>query len=1822
MPKSIAPDPGTTLSITGATEHNLKDISIDIPHNALITVTGLSGSGKSSLVFDTIYAEGQRRYIETFSPYTRQFLDKIKKPEIRHISGIRPTIAIQQRTRAHSTRSTVGSISNIQDYLKILWANLSTVACTSCGTPLPRWTSNRIAAHIQMAVTEKPRAITLLICAPYQVHNPNQFLEEQERLRVLGFARYFCTTKQEVVSLAESTPVFKNNNLHPIVYLVLERLRGGTQAETRIREAVDQARQLSKERCTLIELNGTQPAPLTNFDNDGNCLTCNTPHGSLPSPQPHLFSYSHPLGACPECRGFGRILEIDITKCVPDPSISIMDGALACWNGEKCAKERRSLLKFCAKEDIPTSIPWAKLSPAAKDKILNHDSRAFCGVLPWFKWLEGKTYKMHVRIFLARYRSPRVCAKCSGTRFTDGALSYRINGYRISDAWELPLKELLDFGAAILASKNTLPRDINAVAQSLISRLTFLCDLGLEYLTLSRSARTLSGGEMQRVNLATALGTELTSTHFILDEPSVGLHQRDTDRLSNVIRTLTDRGNSVTVVEHDLGVVGSGDYIIELGPGSGAKGGNLTAFVPQSSWHPPSLATTNPTRAKLQPDLKHNVLKVFGAKSRNLKGFDLEIPLQRLVAITGVSGSGKSTLINEVLARTWNASKQVVVEEDSEIAAETNQVEGFSHLADLVLVDQTPLAKSPRANIATYTDMWEHFRSAFAGTESAKGRALSRSSFSFNVDGGRCSACKGAGATREEMQFLSDVVVPCETCNGTRFSKTVLEVTLDGLNVAEVLSTPAQDCERFIGIIPKIAATITLLNQLGLGHLTLGHPLSDLSGGEAQRLKLVPYITAKNQGNSLFIFDEPTTGLHLYDIYKLLEVFRFLRDAGHTVICVEHNLALIYESDWVIDLGPEGGEQGGYLLATDTPENLAKDQTLATGKALAEWLETYKLLRATPTKKVEIANSKILPLPVQKHEKRNIEIRGARANNLKNVDLDVPLGKFLAFTGVSGSGKSTIAKDIIYAEGQRRYLDCLSPYARQFIKELAQPDVDSIKNLLPTIFVAQHTFQPGALSTVGTLSESYHYLRLLFAKTGTQYCLSHPNQPITGASPRGIAERVACIEGPVRLLAPVIKKKKGHHREVVERALAGNIHEIRVDGIFCRPGSVTEGLARNKVHSIEFTTARIAAPAVELELLEQAITDTIAISGGEIIVVTSREEILLSVTRACPICNRGYFAPDPEDFSFSSQRGQCKTCSGTGATPTGKVCSGCQGTRIAAGGRNVKINDKNIGELAQLSTSAVLDFLAEVNLTGRAAELAKPIFTDLVRRLRTLCEMGLDYLELNRSCDTLSSGEMQRLRLSAALGSPLTGVLYLFDEPSAGLHPQDNQRVLKMLRTLRDSGNSVVIIEHDPESILATDHVIDVGPGGGREGGEIICNAPQAVFRTSKSSLTAKSIDSYQSELCRSLEVKSATKVKKSITEENTLSIESYGIGNVHPLNIELPMGSLIVVGGVSGAGKSTLVNRILRDTIIHGTPTQSSSTGPAQWKHLGTKVTSTLPIARVVEVDQKPIGKNARSTPISYLKIFDEFRRLYASTLEARAAGYNTSFFSYNSGKGRCAACNGLGMLRLEMSFLADAKVLCEECVGWRYNEQARSILFAGVSIADLLRLTFSEAKELFAHHRRVHHKLRMTCELGLGYLTLGQDSSTLSGGESQRLKLVAELSTNRTGHTLYLLDEPTTGLHISDVGKLISTLKQLVTAGNTVVVIEHEEHMIANADYFIELGPEAAHNGGAITFTGTPRELLKDKTCWATILKEKFKDKQGRNSVPDNTMASGGFA
>ncbi|MEP6585128.1 MAG: excinuclease ABC subunit UvrA, partial [Candidatus Udaeobacter sp.] len=1570
--------------------------------------------------FQTIYAEGQRRYVETFSPYMRQFLDRMDKPRVDEIRGIPPAIAIEQSNPVKTSRSTVGTMTEINDYLKLLWPRISRAFCPSCGREIRPETAQSIAKQVLRDCFGKNILITFWVAVPSKTEPRNffDFLQQQGYLRVL--------IDNKVVRVDDPNP--KTKRLGARTQVVQDRIAITGENRTRLVEAIETALRFGKDQVNIIPVEaGGSPATsktatdsatttVLPFSTGWHCAWCDL---DIRPATVGLFSFNNPLGACPDCRGFGRTIAIDLNKAIPDRSLSIKQGVVRVFRGVEFGESQKDLLRACAREDIDINVPFEELPKADQDFVIEGERRSgeytdedyeddrWYGVRGFFRWLESKTYKMHVRVLLSRYRAYVTCPKCNGSRYQPEALNYRIQGAAGSSAavasakaaslpsqkgrletaspcLTLPELQALSISDArdLLRAIECSPNDKTAqmLRDEICARLNYLCEVGVGYLTLDRSTRTLSGGEVQRVNLTTCLGASLANTLFVMDEPSIGLHPRDVGQLVRVMHNLRDKGNTLLVVEHEEQIIRAADNLIDLGPGRGEHGGELVWNGPLSNFlrdgdvAPRSLTRDYLTSRKSIPVPKSrrkwtSSVKILGARQHNLKNIDVELPVGVFTCVTGVSGSGKSTLIHDVLYR--NLLRAKGQSSDQEPGA-CKSITGTHRIGDVVMVDQSPLSRTPRSTPILYLGLFDQVRELFAAQPEAMAQGLTAGAFSFNAGDGRCERCSGTGYEKIEMQFLSDLYVRCAECEGKRFQPHVLKVRLHEKSIHDVLELTVSEAIEFfarlgeqeIGKTPspqssprqgeagakrqvrvdpyiQISNGLKVLDEVGLGYLRLGQPLNTLSGGESQRLKLVGHLSDASGTGNLFIFDEPTTGLHFDDVAILLQLFQRLVDRGHSLVVIEHNLEVIKSADWIVDLGPEGGDAGGEVVATGAPEQITLAENSHTGKFLRKVLRSADMLPAIrgilPRTKQDLyahdddeialraaeePSSRMLALP-----RRNgaIHVRGAREHNLKNIDLEIPREQLVVITGLSGSGKSTIAFDILFAEGQRRFLDSMSPYARQFVEQLEKPDVDLVSGLPPTVAIEQRVTRGGGKSTVATVTEIYHFLRLLFAKTGTQFC-PDCDLAVEKQSAASMVKQIetAAKRGPLKVLAPLVKARKGFHTDVARWAERQGFDTLYVDGKLV-PVAQFRKLERFKEHTIDVVVGVIDRRRIAgaREIARRALE----IGRGTARLLDSKNRLtVLSTEMSCPNCGRAFEELDPRLFSFNSPHGMCEECGGfgeiwdqdlqTGANRDDESvleselaaeresewidegeaseCSSCHGSRLNAVARNVRVQGYTIDQFTDLSAGEAARAIAKLRFKGRNQTVAAGLIPEIQQRLRFMETVGLGYLALGRSAKTLSGGESQRIRLAAQLGSNLRGVLYVLDEPTIGLHPRDNQRLLETLTTLRNKGNSLIVVEHDEETMRRADHIIDLGPRAGIHGGEVVASGTLSDVQKNPNSETARCL---KSPLCHPIRGS-----RRSLRDvENWIEIRGARANNLKNIDVRLPVGRLSVITGISG---------------------------------------------------------------------------------------------------------------------------------------------------------------------------------------------------------------------------------------------------------------------------------------------------------------------------------
>jgi len=1815
-----APRPDA-IRLRGVRQNNLKGFDVDIPVGKLVVVTGLSGAGKSSLVFDTLHAEGQRRYVETFSPYVRQFLELLPSPALDSAENVRPSVAIKQGNAVRTSRSTVGTMTELCDWFKVWFAHRADLIDPASGKVIvPRGPD---AAWQDSLARFMGQSLSLA----FAVSKPETlgWKTIAEEFAKAGFSRAFASghrirlTEDEIP--ADATELL----------VIQDRVTIATDQASRFHEAALAAFRLGGARLRLLDDQGHELSRYSEV------LESPIDGRKFRPASPALFSFNSPVGACPECRGFGRVIGLDWNKIIPNPALTLAEGAIAPFQGNVYGESQKDLVRACRKAAIPLDVPWKKLSAAHRKIVENgeagyvqgeYDSKWY-GIRGFFRWLEGTTYKMHVRVFLSRWRAYESCPKCHGRRFREESLFWRWQGKSLPELYASPVSDLRTLLTPLAPKDSRHPAD--HALEAILARLGYLEAVGLGYLALDRLSRTLSGGEVQRVNLTSCLGACLADTVFVLDEPSVGMHARDLSRMVGILRSLVDQGNTVVVVEHDESVMRAADWLIEIGPRPGAEGGHLLyQGVPKGILKIKNSATGNwlSGRRVSEPRSPRPIgdttarLRVSGATVNNLHDFACSIPLGRLVGLCGVSGSGKSTLLHQVIGRRDP--------ESGDEAKELKWVKFDKEPAEVALVDQSPATRTPRSNPALYVGAWDAIRTLLGNSAEAKAAGLTPSHFSFNAGEGRCERCGGAGWETVEMQFVSDVALPCPSCNGKRFRDEVLSFHYDGKSVGDLLAMSVTEARKFLGERTPASAQLACLEEVGLGYLSMGQPLTTLSGGEAQRLKLVRYLSRidTRKPGALLLLDEPTTGLHREDVARLIGLLHRLTEAGHSLIVVEHHLDVLKSCDWILEMGPEAGPAGGHLVAEGTPADVAKAATV-TGRFLAQGDDAFASASTTASK----------PRPT------SISLRGAREHNLKDVSLEIPHGSLTVMTGVSGSGKSSLAFDILFAEGQRRFLECVSAYARQFVEQLPKPDIDSLTGLPPTVAIEQRVTRGSAKSTVATVTEIAQYLRVLFARAGVLHSptTGEPLEEMTeDAVVRLVAKKAKSLKkGSLLVAAPLVRSRKGHHRPLAEWAETKGLRLLRCDGKMLKVEGF-EGLDRYSEHDVDAVFGEIRAdglislPDETEESGEKALRTLVrqVLAAGKnacvLLGADGHQVAYLSTARSDPATGESFPEVDPKHLSWNSPRGWCPDCRGHGLEVTTfssdeeesinenaiadrvgeEVCPTCHGERLGPIGRSVKLagpkgRSLSLPGLLRLQPDESLAFLSGLKLEAREKAIVGALLPEIAARLRFLDSVGLGYLALDRGADTLSGGEAQRIRLAAQLGSTLSGALYVLDEPSIGLHPRDNDRLIGSLKDLRDRGNTVLVVEHDEDTMRAADLVIDMGPGAGVHGGTIVAQGTAAALEKRADSVTGRFLKEAIPHPLRGARRPVAGKGAPA----EWVRLKNASLRNLKGFDVQIPVGRLTVVCGVSGAGKSTLVTDLLAPAIRAAvskkkdglTGKEALAVVSYQGKPAFTTLSGLKGFRQLVVVDQEPIGKTPRSTPATYIGAWDLIRIRLASLPEAAIRGHGAGFFSFNTTGGRCEACSGAGRIKLEMSFLPDTYVPCEECAGTRYGSAAKAIRWNGKSAADLLAMTFEEAAAFLSFDAKLGDLCGLMVKTGLGYLTLGQSSPTLSGGEAQRLKLVSELaqglptfrerSRGEIRPNLYILEEPTIGLHQADCRRLIELLHALIDQGHTIVVIEHHPDVIAEADWVLEIGPEGGNAGGELVHAGDPESLAKQK-------------------------------
>ena len=1951
-----------TIVVRGAREHNLQNVSLDIPKNKLVVFTGVSGSGKSSLAFDTLYAEGQRRYVESLSNYARQFLGQLPKPEVESIAGLSPAISIQQKTAGRNPRSTVGTVTEVADYLRVLFARVGVGHCPTCGREITAQSREQIIGRV-LALDPGTR---FLLLAPVVRGQKGEFKDFFADLVKRGYVR--ARVDGSLVKLSDDAKLDKR--VKHTIEVVVDRLVAGDPAKSRPRvaEAVEQALALAGGAVVIsVEPAADAPpdaAPSADVLLSAKyaCTHCNI---SYEPPSPQLFSFNSPQGMCPACDGIGTQYTFDPALVVPDEAVSIADGAVPLVGPLKgMGRWRKHIYEGAAKSlGIDLKLPWKKLHARDRDVWLNGAGEAHIvwewkqrggkvwkhsgkwdGVVPQLMSQFKKAAAGPQRLRLEKFMRVVRCPACRGDRLNPQARAAQVGGKTLAEVGALPAGELVPWFDSLEQNLTPVGRVVaGELLKEIRARVGFLLNVGLHYLSLDRAAPTLSGGEAQRIRLAGQIGSGLVGVLYILDEPSIGLHPRDNLRLLRSLERLRDMGNTVLVVEHDEDTMRAADYLVDFGPGPGVRGGHIVAAgTPAEVFANPASVTGRYMRGDSPikvPDTRRPgsglALTVVGARHHNLKNVTVEFPLGKLVVVTGVSGSGKSSLVNDILKEKLVVStvaKRGAVDDDPDEAlhevGDHDRIDGTQHIDKVIAIDQSAIGRTPRSNPATYIKVWDEVRDLFAEMTDAKVRGYQPGRFSFNVSGGRCEACQGNGSNRLEMDFLADVWVTCPVCDGRRFTRETLQVHYRGKSIHDVLELEVGQALELFEHHPKIRGMLQTLHDVGLDYIKLGQPSPTLSGGEAQRVKLAKELCRKSTGKTLYILDEPTTGLHFEDIRKLLEVLHGFVELGNTVVVIEHNLDVIKTADWLIDMGPDGGRDGGHLVAAGTPETVAGCAESYTGQALKPVL--YPVTLTAKAKKARDAAARTAARP---DAITHLEVQGASQHNLKHVSARIPRDRMTVFCGPSGSGKSSLAMDTIYAEGQRRYVESLSSYARQFLGQVQKPRVEHVTGLSPAIAIEQKTTSKSPRSTVGTVTEIYDYLRILYARLGVRHCPKDGSPMGTQTADQIIEKILALPEGTkLYVMAPVERKGQEKYDALFDDIRRSGFARMRVDGTSHNLDE-PPAIDHRRKHTVEVVIDRNVVKPGTRTRISEAVEQALDLGRGVVhlaYVEAGRPEPDWRVERfsqhlACGTCGTSYETLNPHHYSFNSPLGWCPTCEGLGfqrganvnllvgdgrrtvrqgavtgwpslapgsaflpfaeavarhagfsldtpwdmltpaqhravlqgtgeawlsaavagldvtPLPDGKKgvrltnqpapltpptgfqykglfpaideanrvsfgyrmrlehivdevpCPACHGSRLRPDAAATRYMGLALGELTHQPLGDTLALFTGVTLTKRDKEAVGEVVREVVARTKFLVDVGLDYLSLDRKSPTLSGGEGQRIRLASQIGSGLTGVLYVLDEPTIGLHPRDNARLLTALHRLRDLGNTLVLVEHDREVIASADYLLDFGPGAGDHGGEVTAAGSPAEIEAAPQSLTGQYLSGRQAipvPTNRRIPAGGIAGRDPTAAEVTALSPQAAAVSvvgarqhNLRNIDVSFPLGALVAVTGVSGSGKSTLINEVLYNTLARKLH-RAQTPGAAHDEVRGLNY-----IDKIIAVDQDPIGNAPSSNPATYTGLFDLVRELFTRLPESKVRGYTSRRFSFNQKGGRCEACEGNGQKKIEMHFLPDVWVECDTCHGRRYNPETLLVQYHGRSIADVLDMSVADALTLFGNIPKIRVVLQTLADVGLGYMALGQPAPTMSGGEAQRVKLAAELARPSTGRTLYLLDEPTTGLHFDDVRKLLAVLHRLADLGNTVVVVEHNLDVIKTADWVIDMGPDAGVRGGTVVAQGPPERVAE---------------------------------
>jgi excinuclease ABC subunit A len=1594
-----------SILIASARENNLKDVSLEIPHYQLVVVTGVSGSGKTSLVYDVICAEGRHLFLENFRGGRIQ-QGQPSRPKVSGIGGLFPVIAIDQKQGVRNSRSTVGTLTEIYDLLRLLFARL------------------------------------------------------------------------------------------------------GEPADPDVK------------------------------------------------PYRSLFSFNLPDGWCPACKGIGEQDHIDPGLLIGNPSKTIREGAFVLTTPNHYIVYSQVTMEVldqvCRAEGFSVDIPWQELTEEQKRIVLYGSTKikVLFGKHPLesrLKWTgitakprEEDYYKGILTVMediLRRERNPNImrfarsreCGVCRGKRLNDKALSVKYRGLDMAGFAAMSIRQLDDFFHSLEAAGREA-QVLDPVREVILKRTALLIKLGAGHLTLDRVSPSLSGGESQRIRLANQAASGLRNVLYVLDEPSAGLHPAEHRDLLEVMRTLVDAGNTVVLVDHDEQSIREADWIVDIGPGAGPAGGEILFNGPAVDFfgRPQPRSITRQYLPLADPRGRRESLSAVGrpdgffsvpsADLHNLRAITPRFRLNDLNVITGVSGSGKTSLVDNLLDQTI-----------------PRKLGGTDIFRKIIHIDASPIGRTPKSNPATYTGLSDHVRDLFAALPESKRRGYKKGRFSFVVKGGRCEACGGAGVQQIGMHFLGNVEVVCDVCEGRRFTPETLEIEYNGKNIYDILELTVDEAHVFFGNHKRITAITGILAELGLGYLKLGQPSTTLSGGEAQRVKLATELSKQAGGHTLYILDEPTTGLHMADVETLLKALKKLTGKGHTLLCIEHDPAFILEAGWMVDLGPGSANEGGTIVTEGPVGECLHHPSSVTAAELRKYLDRGG---GIPSKSGAPCSPGVIGAPIR--------LEGVETHNLKHIDAAFPVDQVTLLTGVSGSGKSSLAYGTLYAESQRRFLEGLSSYSRQFQAKSGVPVLSGSFGLVPSVALQKKNAQRNPRSTVATYTGLYDLYRLMFSRMAesgrgvprplsTAFSFNHDE----GACPvcKGLGTLTVCDPG--RLVTDPGKPLTG-----------GALDGTKTGRFYGDPYGqyvatlLAAGTSRGMDFSVPFR-----------QLGEQEREVALRGCGEEIFDVEwkyrrGNREGVHRMKSAWP----GFLGLVETEYfrKHADARGEAML-----DLMKSEACSGCGGYRLKREILDFRIRGLHIGEVTALSAEEALDWFSGLFQGDFTSEVERQVALafsgNIPVRLDALMRAGLGYLGTDRVTGTLSGGEYQRLQLAGLVRAPLTGVAYILDEPSFGLHPTDARRIAGLIEDLNRHGNSIILIDHSPVMLERAHHVIEMGPEAGSEGGRIVWSGDAASYRTR-------------------LPVVDPPAVVKGHARGEGLTITGAHANNLKNIDLSIPSGIMTVITGVSGSGKTSLLDRVIYPTWLAGHPVNCKGlAGFDRFRGL-------------IYIEQPLPGKGYSATTASFLGLSEVVAGLFAAQPEAKKHKLKTSHFTRGTAHSRCPVCEGTGVNPVSMDFFSDVVSPCDRCGGTGFRDEVLDIRLEGLPVSDVLQIPFDRLGAFIAAHQpsRIKHPygeiLGLAVRTGLGHLHGDRRLQTLSTGELQRLKLVSGLSVQERKEMLILLDEPTGGLHPKDIRLLLDLFSELTNLGNTLVCITHESLLADAAGKVVELGPGGGVNGGRI--------------------------------------------